>query len=622
MRSFTQLFTRLDETTRTTEKVAALRDYFRSAPPADAAWALHFLSGRKGRRAINTRLLREWLAERANLPLWLVEASYESVGDLAETIALLLPPPHPHSLEGEAPTSRVPIVSAAPTAPARGPLALQNQQETESDSANGWQLAKPDLPTGGNPAPTRTDEDIGAPTPLPLHQLVEEHLLPLRDLDEPERKLALFAMWDRLATAERFVWNKLITGGFRVGVARTLVARGLAEAFDLPPAVVAHRLMGDWQPTAETFQRLTRPETAPGENQSDDQREDASPGTPYPFYLASPLDAAPPTADSLGPPGEWFAEWKWDGIRAQLIRRQGQTLLWSRGEELMTDRFPEISGLIPVPETDDAPLELPDGTVLDGEILAWDFHADSPRSFGDLQTRIGRKKPGKKTLAKTPCAFMAYDLLEINGADLRDSPHAERRRQLQALADATPGLRLSPLVDFESWDDLIALRGTSRERLVEGLMLKRRSAPYRVGRKKGDWWKWKVDPFSIDAVLTYAQKGHGRRSSLYTAYTFGLWHDGKLVTVAKAYSGLTDKEIRAVDKIIRKTKGQKFGPVVEVAPTLVFELHFEGIRRSPRHKSGVAVRFPRIHRWRQDKQPADADQLETLTGFLPDSGQP
>jgi DNA ligase-1 len=527
VKAFTALYTALDETTRTSVKVRAMRDYFASAPPADAAWAIYFLSGRKPRQVVPTRKLRAWAVEEAGVPEWLFDESFHAVGDLAETIALLLPA-------------------------------------------------------------------LKAASDVPLHEWVERRLLPLRGAAEEAQRAVMREAWRTLDGPQRFVWNKLITGAFRVGVSQQLVTRALAEAGGLDAAVVAHRLMGAWEPTPAFYAGLL----AEGTGDADHSR-------PYPFFLATPLEADPAT---LGGRTDWQAEWKWDGIRAQLVRRAGQTFLWSRGEELITDRFPELAEL---------GARLPDGTVIDGEVLPWSDGQVQP--FAQLQRRIGRKTLGKKILAEVPVVLMAYDLLEDRGADVRGRPLQERRRRLEALAGAAaPGGRLvlSPLVAGATWEDLAQARAGSRERRVEGLMLKQLGSPYRVGRVRGDWWKWKIHPLTVDAVLVYAQRGSGKRASLYTDYTFAVWDQGQLVPVAKAYSGLTDAEIRKVDAFVRGHTVEKFGPVRSVRPELVFELAFEGIQRSARHKSGVAVRFPRILRWRTDKPAAEADTLDAVKALL------
>jgi DNA ligase-1 len=532
MKEFAELYAALDGTTKTSVKVRALVRYFAQAPPADAAWAVYFLSGRKPRQVVPTRKLVIWAVEAAGVPPWLFDESYHAVGDLAEAIALLLPAP---------------------------------QSAGGAGSLSEW---------------------------------VKKRLLPLRGAPEEAQRAAVLDAWRTLDDRQRFVWNKLITGAFRVGVSQLLVTRALAQVSGAPPAVLAHRLMGTWEPTAEFFERLTGRED-----------HDADHSRPYPFFLASPLEGDPA---ELGPVAEWLAEWKWDGIRAQLIRRAGRVFLWSRGEELITERFPEIA---------QAGEALPEGTVMDGEVLPWH---DRVLPFAALQRRIGRKTLTKKVLAEVPVVLMVHDLLELDGQDLRDRPVAERRARLEALLAALPPggpLQVSPRVEAEDWEGLARQRQDSRQRHVEGLMLKRLSSPYRVGRVRGDWWKWKINPLTIDAVLIYAQRGSGKRASLYTDYTFGVWDAGTLVPVAKAYSGLTDEEIRQVDAFVRKHTVEKFGPVRSVRPELVFELAFEAIQRSPRHKSGVAVRFPRILRWRQDKPAAEADTLDNVRVLLPHEGE-
>jgi DNA ligase 1 len=527
VRDFAALFTELDETTRTGEKVDAMARYFARADPADAAWAVHFLSGNRPKRLVPVRRLAEWAMESADVPTWLFEECYHAVGDLAETISLLLPPPT-HAVD------------------------------------------------------------------LPLHRWVEERVLGLAGLDEATQRREVLRSWSELDGGERFVWNKLVTGGFRIGVSQSLVVRALSKASGVDEPTVAHRLMGAWEPRPEVFQRLVSADSG-----------DADISRPYPFFLAYALEDE---LDALGAPAEWQAEWKWDGIRAQVIRRGGQTFIWSRGEELVTERFPEL---------DQAAALLPPGTVLDGEIMPWMDGRAMP--FAQLQRRIGRKKLGPKILAEVPVVLVAYDLLELGGQDLRPLPLAERRARLEHLLATTPTagrFLLSPVTPAESWDDVRAAHARSRELCAEGLMLKRLDAPYGVGRRKGAWWKWKVAPFTADAVLVYAQAGHGRRASLYTDYTFAVWREGELVPFAKAYSGLTDAEIRKVDAWIRRNTTEKFGPVRAVRPELVFELAFEGIQPSPRHRSGLAVRFPRILRWRTDKPAAEADSVDTLLALL------
>lgn len=568
MKAFAALFQQLDATTSQTAKQAALVAYLRSADAADAAWAVYFLAGGKPRQMVPTRQLKALAQAAAGLPEWLFDESYEAVGDLAETLALLLPPP---------------------TAP------------------------EPDAPLAG----------------------WMQRLLPLRGLPPDAQAEALRAQWTTLVPAQRFVYFKLITGNFRVGVSRLQVVQALAQVSGVDAKRIAHRLMGytqvGRQPQAADYAALV----APAEAVDGAPPADGAEGHPYPFFLAHPFNQ--PVAEMhalLGPVQDWQVEWKWDGIRAQIVRRAGAVWVWSRGEELVTDRFPELA--------EAAQKILPDGTVIDGEILVWLPGEPSPRPFADLQKRLGRKTLTPKLLRELPVVLVAYDLLEQAGLDLRQEPQHRRRELLEALLPPQPTaapatqdpapaqtLRLSPLLTGADWPDLARQREAARSLGTEGFMLKHRTAAYGVGRTKdvGVWWKWKIDPMSVDAVLIYAQRGHGRRASLYTDYTFAVWSGPQgdparqLVPFAKAYSGLTDAEMAQVDAIIRKTTRETFGPVRSVEATQVFELGFEGIARSPRHKSGIAVRFPRMLRWRKDKPVAEADTLHTLAMLLPESAQ-
>lgn len=568
MKAFAQLYANLDETTSTNAKRQFLEDYFRQAQPADAAWAVYFLSGGRPRQLVPTKVLRELAIKLANVPEWLFEESYQAVGDLAETFSLLLP-----------------------------------EAEQTSDEGLAWWL--------------------------------ENALLPLRGLPPEELHERLPPLWAQLDRASLMLCLKLITGSFRVGVSKLLVTRALAQMAGLDSKRVAQRLVGytdlSHRPVADSYLKLI------AEESSDEHAQRG--GQPYPFFLAHSLQQPVDQFDTLlGPSSDWQVEWKWDGIRAQLVKRDGRLWIWSRGEELVSDRFPELHSLT---------ASLPDGTVIDGEIVVWktpppadvapeDFSLDDASStsadapavqpFALLQQRIGRKTLSKKILEEIPVVVLAYDLLEWHGEDWRSRPQHERRTQMeQVIAQAAdPVLRPSPVLTGEDWLDLGRQREASRALGVEGMMLKARDSLYGVGRTKdmGTWWKWKVDPFSVDAVLIYAQAGHGRRASLYSDYTFAVW-DGPpeasertLVPFAKAYSGLTDEEMRKVDAIVRKTTVEKFGPVRSVTPTLVFELGFEGIALSKRHKSGIAVRFPRMLRWRHDKPVAEADSLATLQDLL------
>ena len=560
MRRFAQLYQALDATTATNDKVAALLAYFKAAPAADAAWAVYFLAGGKPRQVVATALLRETACQRAGVDDWLFEACYQAVGDLAETIAHVLPP--------------------------------------------GTQRS-----------------DAG------LAEWLEQRLLPLRGLAPTEQSERVAAAWNELDSAGRFLLVKLIGGGFRVGVSKLLVQRALSEAAGLDAKLMAQRLVG-WTdaratPSAERYAALLAPAGTLA----------LPSGQPYPFFLAHALQAAPAGfQDALGPPQDWLVEWKYDGIRAQVVKRAGQVWVWSRGEELVTERFPEVV---------QQAAAWPDGTVVDGELLVWHAGQEHPAPFALLQQRITRKTLPKKLLADAPVVLLAYDLLEEDGVDQREQPQVQRRQQLETFA-ATHAMRLSPRVQAPDWPAYAALRATARERGVEGFMLKHLQSRYGTGRTKADgtWWKWKVEPLTADAVLVYAQAGHGRRASVYTDYTFAVWSRApasaeeaqgvlaaiarkeaapprdsdvlQLLPFAKAYSGLSDEEFKAVDKVIRATTIEKFGPVRSVRPSLVFEIGFEGIQHSPRHKSGVAVRFPRMLRIRHDKPLHEADTLQVL----------
>ena len=530
MQRFTELYEALDRTTSTNAKIAALAAYFRDAPPADAAWATFFLTGRRLRRLVVSTALWEWTQQVTGFPDWLLRECYSAAGDFAEVIALAL--------------------------------------DTVASDAQ-----EPDLL---------------------LASWVEDRLLPLQRTDPAVQRARITSWWSGLPRGQRFVLNKLLTGEFRVGVAQTLVIRALADAIGTEATVVAARLMGEWTPSAEWFTSIGSPGSG---------KDTADPSQPYPFYLASPLEGEP---QALGERAEWLVEWKWDGIRAQLIRRSGQVWIWSRGEELITPRFPEIAA---------AATHLPDGTVLDGEILA--FKDGLPMPFSALQHRIGRQRQVAQIMRAVPVVFVVYDILERNGSDIRHEPLAVRRECLLGLLRGDGVLKLSEEVVAPSWTSLATLRLESRARAVEGFILKRRDSPYGVGRRKGAWWKWKIDPLTVDAVLIYAQPGNGRRASLLTDYTFGVWHEGQLVPVAKAYSGLSNAEIDELDTWIRRHTRERHGPVRAVEPVHVFELGFEAIAPSSRHKSGIAVRFPRMLRWRKDKPASEADTLESLRRMIP-----
>jgi DNA ligase-1 len=526
MKRFAALFAALDATTRRTVKQAALVEYFRAAPRADAAWALHLLTGRKLMRALPSQQLRRWSAEHADLPPWLIDECYDRVGDLAETLALLVPQPGPG-------------------------------------------------------------------TDLPLSTFIEQRILPLRTMTLDQQREAVVALWSELDTPQCFLMHKLMAGAFRVGVAQRTVVQALAEVADLPPAVIAHRLMGAWEPTAAALDRLLDPAAA-----------DVAAHQPYPFMLAAPWES--PLAE-LGHVADWQIEWKWDGVRAQLIRRGDCILLWSRGEELMDGQFPELIA---------SAGDLPHDAVLDGEVLAWENGA--PLAFHWLQRRLNRKRVTPTLFPDVPVIFMAYDLLECDGTDLRSLPLTERRDRLVALVEEKPVdlMQVSPVLPARDWDDVAESRAAAARTLREGVMLKRRDLPYTVGRQQGTWWKLKCVPRTLDAVMTAAQPGHGKRATLFTDYTFAVWDGDELVTIAKAYSGLTDAEIREVDAFVRRHTIARRGPVRVVEPLRVFELAFDGLQPSARHKSGVALRFPRIARIRDDKKPRDADTLTSVRALM------
>lgn len=561
MKAFAELYAELDATTSSNAKLAAMQAYFAKAEPQDAAWAVYFLSGGRPRQLVPVRILRELAVAVSGLTPWLFEESYQSVGDLAETISLVLPE-NPHS------------------------------------------------------------SDAG------LAEWIEDKLLPLRGETPEALSLQLPALWAQLDRPSLMLCIKLITGSFRVGVSKLLVTRALASMAGLDSKRVAQRLVGytdlSNRPDAASYLKLIAAESADEHAQRG--------GQPYPFFLAHALSQPVEEFEALiGPASNWQVEWKWDGIRAQVVKRDGRLWVWSRGEELVTERFPELDVLVH---------GLPDGTVIDGEIVVWKSNrphtedAFDPQSteppavqpFALLQQRIGRKTLDKKILEDVPVVVLAYDLLEWQGDDWRNQPQARRRAQLDDVIARcnSPVLLPSPVLTGTDWFDLARQREASRRLGVEGMMLKARDSLYGVGRTKdmGVWWKWKVDPFSVDAVLIYAQRGHGRRASLYSDYTFAVWDappessQRALVPFAKAYSGLTDAEMRQVDSIVRKTTVEKFGPVSSVKPSLVFELGFEGIALSRRHKSGIAVRFPRMLRWRQDKTVEEADSLATLQDLL------
>jgi DNA ligase-1 len=528
MRIFSELVKVLGTSTKTNDKLDALSEYFATANDRDKVWVIAIFSGRRPRRSVSSAQLVTWCIEVAGLPGWLFGESYHTVGDLAETISLLLPQSsHLH----------------------------------------------------------QTNEK-------PLHYYIEK-LREIDKQDETVKRQFIIDSWQHMDQSERFIFNKIITGEFRIGVSQRMMVNALAKNTSLEASVIAHRISGKWDPSETTFNELLNESPAIADYSK-----------PYPFYLAYALDDDPQT---LGDPLEWQVEWKWDGIRGQVIKRNNQLFVWSRGEELMTDKFPEYHILRDL---------LPNGIVIDGEIIP--SVNGKPLPFALLQTRIGRKNVTKKQLQEAPLTFFAYDLLEYNGEDWRSKPLWQRRQQLEAVirSVSSPVIILSPVISFTEWNELAELRKTARDMNAEGFMIKRKSSVYQVGRKTGDWWKWKIEPLVIDCVMVYAQKGAGRRSNLYTAYTFAVKDGDKLIPFTRAYSGLTDKEFNEVDSFVKRNSIEKFGPVRTVKPELVFEIAFEGIAASNRHKSGVALRFPRMNRWRKDKKPDEINTLDDLKKML------
>lgn len=525
MKNFAALINALESTNKTTAKLDAMVNYLERALEADKLWFIALFTGKRPKRSVNANLLKEWALEITGLPYWLFVESYSSVGDLGETLSLILPRP----------------------------------QEQIDKSLSEWM----------------------------------QDIIALREASESEKKSYIFRVWNGLDYTERLIFNKLIGGSFRIGVSGKMLINALAKYSGQEVNALTHSIMGKWNPEEASFSELVS-----GININPDNSK------PYPFCLAYPLEKQP---DELGEVADWLVEYKWDGIRGELIKRNDEVFIWSRGEELVTPQFPELESTLHA---------MQGNFVIDGEILA--VKGGEVLNFNDLQKRLNRKTITKKMLEELPISVFAYDLLELDGEDLREKPLSERRALLEYLLNEQhpPNIQLSKIISFDDWDVLDAIRGSARDINSEGLMLKQKNSVYHTGRKKGDWWKWKINPLTIDAVLIYAQKGSGRRSSYYTDYTFAVKDGDRLVTIAKAYSGLTDKEIMEVSKFVNKNAVEKFGPVRTVKPELVFEIAFEGIGFSNRHKSGVAVRFPRILRWRRDKTADEIDHLEDIKKLI------
>ncbi len=526
MKHFAELVQQLELSNKTNDKIAALVEYFNSANEKDKPYVIAMFTGKKPKRPVSTASIKEWAIAESSIPEWLFAESYHSVGDLSETIALILPP-----------------------------------AETELDK--------------------------------PLHQWISD-LAAIASKDDEQKKKFILTAWNGLNASQRFIFNKLISGNFRLGVSNKMLVNAIAKQSGIDSSKIMHSIMGKWNPNEITYQELIA-----GAHVNTDN------SWPYPFCLAYALDTEP---ENLGLPENWQAEWKWDGIRGQIIKRNGELFIWSRGEELVTDQFPELHFLLH---------ELPDGIVLDGEILS--IKDGRVQSFNTLQQRLNRKTISKSQLTNAPIGFYAYDILEYNSEDIRLKELHERRRILEmVIAGLTTShiVKTSPTIQFDNWESLAELRLTARKINSEGIMLKKTSSTFHSGRKRGDWWKWKINPYTIDVVMIYAQKGSGRRANFYTDYTFAVRDGEKLITIAKAYSGLTDKEIKEVNAFVNKNAIEKFGPVRTVKPELVFEIAFEGIAESNRNKSGLALRFPRIARWRKDKKVNEINTLDDLKQLI------
>lgn len=526
MRRFSELIRQLEMSNKTNDKMAALVAYFTEADDLDKPYVIAMFTGKKPRRPVATALIRQWAMELSGIPEWLFAESYHNVGDLSETIALVLPP-----------------------------------------------------------AQHKTDRK--------LHEWIND-LARLQGMNDQDKKSFILKAWNSLETQERFIFNKLISGNFRIGVSHKMLVNALARHSGMEPSKIMHSIMGKWQPSEISYTDLVA-----GAHVNTDS------SWPYPFCLAYALEAEP---SALAEPKEWQAEWKWDGIRGQIVKRNGELFIWSRGEELVTAQFPELHFLL---------AELEDGTVMDGEILS--IKEKKVQAFSILQQRLNRKTISKAQLKEAPIGFYAYDLLEHQGTDLRSESLDKRRQLLEQMILRLPAqdvVVLSPVISFTSWEELAATRQGARDINSEGIMLKKLDSLYHSGRKRGDWWKWKINPYTIDTVMIYAQKGSGRRANFFTDYTFAVRDGDQLITVAKAYSGLTDKEIKAVNAFVVKNAVEKFGPVRTVKPELVFEIAFEGIAESKRHKAGLALRFPRIARWRKDKKASEINTLDDLRQLL------
>lgn len=523
MQNFIELFKNLDSLNSTNRKLILLKEYFKTEKEENLDFAIYLLSGKKRKKLVSTKLLKELLLKFANLDEWVFEECYAEVGDFAETVNLLLP------------------------------ISYNN-------------LANCDL---------------------------KRDYISLTNITKLEDKINyILQCWQTYNFYARFLFNKIISGTLRIGVSDGLVIKALSEVFSISPHSCAQILMGNWNPTSTTIcSKLKNNNIKPV-------------STPYPFCLAQTFDKQiEPTKLS-----EWIIEKKYDGIRCQIIKRNNEVYIWSRGEEILNEQFPDLI---------DAFQALDNGTVIDGELLAYttNFEIDS---FNKLQKRLNKKNPSKKLILEIPCFVIAYDILEFNGKDIRFYPLKERKLILSELCKSKTIslLKISEEYTFKNWDEVVTFKSTCKRNHCEGLMFKKIDEIYVSGKRVNSWIKWKFQPYTLDAILLYAQKGRGKRSGLYTDYSFGLWNNNELVPFAKAYSGLSNKEIHELNQWIKQNTLEKFGTVRLVKPQHVFEIAFEGINISKRHKSGFAVRFPRILRWRKDKLVHEANHIEDLKKLI------
>ena len=565
MKKFSALIDATEQTQRSVEKVALILEYFRTVPPEDAAWALALLTGRALPRILSLKLLQDVAVEASGLPKWLIEESLEAAGDVAEGIALLVSP-RVSSRDSSRVSSR------------------------DSSRVSSRDFSRP-VPEAG----------------LPLHRLVHERVLPLKELSDAERRALIVKTWRELSAEQAFLWNKFLTGGINSLIAEKLIVRALAQLAAISEEAMTYRLSRDWAPSAESFNSILQPAD-----------RDAELAKPFGFCLAAGLTSSP---SKLGSLAAWQVENRWEGLRVQLIRRGSEVLLWSHGEELVTECFPEIS------EFGEA---LSEPVVLDGLVIPWsDGQPLAIESLAKRLKRVGlaRKRIDAKTRAESPVVFMAADLLEASGVDLRMQPLADRRRRLEELharhAQMTSFL-LSEILQPVNWPAVEDLKNGARERGATGVTLKRLDSTYRVESSPGQecWWELACEPFYLDAVLMYAERAQGQRGSQLSLLTLGVWNAGQLVPVAKVRPNLEQREIAELEQFVRKNTLERFGPVRTVQPELVFELAFEGLQESKRNKAGFALRAPRLNRWRRDRSASGVETVQTLQALFAEPGRP